>query len=132
MPGFVKTAGPYLRREIEGAVEYGFIPGPEHLNPVNVVHGGCSFTFTDCALGWEAMRATGRVCVTIHLDAHFINGIKLGDFVTARAEVVRQTSSMAFMRGALQVNGEDRMMSNGVWKTFANTVGEQPATIDLI
>ena len=53
MPGFVKTAGPYLRREIEGAVEYGFIPGPEHLNPVNVVHGGCSFTFTDCALGWE-------------------------------------------------------------------------------
>lgn len=106
LEGFIAHAGPlWARREGEGWA-YGFAIGPQHLNPAGVVHGGALLTLVDHAMSTVAWEAAGRVpCVTLQLDSHFAAPVGAGQFVEARAQVVRRTGSLVFMRGELQVGG---------------------------
>jgi acyl-coenzyme A thioesterase PaaI-like protein len=55
-------------------------------------------------------------CTTIHLDTHFVAPSVAGDFIVARGEVVRKTSSLIFLRGTLSVNDKQVMYVQGIMK----------------
>ncbi|MGE0714286.1 MAG: PaaI family thioesterase [Alphaproteobacteria bacterium] len=119
--GFSELVGPFWTRRDEQGWAYGFLAGDRHVNPSGVVHGGMLMTLADQALSitvWEA--AERRPCVTVQLDTHFLSPVRPGDFVEARARVVRRTRSMVFVDGALAVNGDTVLTAMGVWKILGS------------
>jgi acyl-coenzyme A thioesterase PaaI-like protein len=77
-------------------------------------------TFADRALGMTARHATGnKPHATIQLDVHFVDAVQIGEFIEARAEVVRRTRSLIFMKADLVVGTRVVAAANGIWKILA-------------
>ena len=119
--GFSALAGPILARQEGDGPDapwaYGLRIGPQHLNLRDNVHGGLFATLADHTLGLTVWEALGRnPCATIQLNVQFVAAGRLGDFVEARAEIVRITRSVVFTRGLLRVGTRTVAMADGVWK----------------
>jgi acyl-coenzyme A thioesterase PaaI-like protein len=81
------------------------------------VHGGMLMSFADDAFGmavWEA--ADRQPCTTVQLNTQFIAPVRAGEFVESRAELLRRTRTLIFIRGTLAVGGRTVIHADGVWK----------------
>ena len=115
--GFFAEVGPLWSRQLNQGWEYGLQVEPRHENGVGVVHGGMLVTLLDQAISMVAWAANEQQpCTTIHLDTHFVAPSVAGDFIVARGEVARKTSSLIFLRGALTVNDKQIMYGQGIMK----------------
>lgn len=109
--------GPFLARRDGDGWRYGFVAEQRHLNLGGVVHGGMLVSFADDALGATVFHAAGRKpCTTVQLNTQFIAPVRLGELVEVRAEILRQTRTVVFVRGALEVAGRTVVHADGVWK----------------
>jgi uncharacterized protein (TIGR00369 family) len=96
---------------------YGFLAEKRHANIGGVVHGGMLMSFADDMLGMAVWEAAGRKpCTTVQLNTHFISPARIGDFVESRAEVMRATRTVVFVRGTLAVGDRTVVAADGVWK----------------
>lgn len=127
---FMSVAGPlWARREGEGWV-YGVWSTGAHLNPAGAVHGGLLATLADHAISTVAWEAASRMpCVTVQLDTQFLAPVAAGVLVEARAQLVRRTSGLLFMRGLLQVAGQDVLVAQALMKvqSTARTAVDGPS-----
>lgn len=115
--GFFAEVGPLWSRPLDHGWEYGLLVEPRHENGAGVVHGGMLVTLLDQAVSMIAWAANDQQpCTTIHLDTHFVAPSVAGDFIVARGEVVRKTSSLIFLRGTLSVNNKQVMYGQGIMK----------------
>ena len=115
--GFPGLVGPFWARRDGEGWHYAFTAGPQHVNGRGIVHGGMLMTFADHAFGLTVWEAAGRrPCVTIQLNVGFIEAVRPGDFVESRAEVLRQTRSVTFIRGLLVVGERRVAAADGIWK----------------
>ena len=104
LPGFYGVVGPLWTKKEPAGWAYGLLAEERHLNPAGIVHGGMLCTLLDHALSTIAWEAHGRKpCVTIAFDVQFVAPASAGDFVVARGEIVRRTTTLTFMRGVLAV-----------------------------
>jgi uncharacterized protein (TIGR00369 family) len=110
--------GPFLaRRDGDGGWRYGFLAEQRHLNKGGVVHGGMLMSFADDALGMTVWQSVGRrPCTTVQLSTQFVSPVRLGEFVEVRAEVLRATRTVVFVRGVVEVAGRAVVHADGVWK----------------
>jgi len=95
----------------------GFLADERHGNKRGVVHGGMLATAFDVALGdacWEA--ASQRPCATVQLNVHYIGAVQPGEFALVRAEVLKATRSLVFLRGVMTVGDRTVATADGVWK----------------
>jgi acyl-coenzyme A thioesterase PaaI-like protein len=84
-----------------------------------VVHGGALMTFADIALGVGAADAIlGHSYVTVQLQYQFAGGVPLGALITCAPELVRKTSSLAFLRGLIKADGETVGSAEGIFKAL--------------
>jgi acyl-coenzyme A thioesterase PaaI-like protein len=84
-----------------------------------VVHGGALMTFADIALGVGAADAiAGHSYVTVQLQYQFAGGVPVGSLITCVPELVRKTSSLAFVRGLVKADGETVGSAEGIFKAF--------------
>jgi uncharacterized protein (TIGR00369 family) len=121
-PGFMVLIGPLWQRGEGEELSFGFVVEEKHLNRRGVVHGGMLMTFADQALGLTAREVTGSLPqATIQLDTHFIAPAAAGEFITVKAEVVRRTRSILFMRGTLGVGLRAVASTQGIWKVLSNS-----------
>lgn len=114
---FATHVGPFYSPPDGDALGCGFIAGPKHGNKRGVVHGGMIMTAFDVALGnasWTA--SSGKPCATVQLNTSFVGAVKMGDFVFVRAEIVKATRSMIFLRGTMLVDDRVVAVADGVWK----------------
>ena len=119
-PGFMVLIGPLWQQGEGQDLAFGFLAEEKHLNRRGVVHGGMLMAFADQALGLTAREATGGMPqATIQLDTHFIAPVAAGEFVEARAKVVRRTRAILFMRGTLAVGERAVASSQGIWKVLS-------------
>jgi uncharacterized protein (TIGR00369 family) len=77
----------------EGHAEIELEIGPQHLNGMNILHGGAYLTLLDAACGhaatWCANPAHTRFCVTVGLSTSFIRPATAGLITaTGRLEAV--------------------------------------------
>jgi uncharacterized protein (TIGR00369 family) len=115
--GFIGLVGPIWQKPDENSVRFAFWADEKHRNRRGIVHGGMIMTFADRALGMAASHANGNKShVTIQLDVHFVDTIRIGDFVEARTEIVRQTRDLIFMKGDLMVETRVAATAHGIWK----------------
>ena len=94
--------GPILVRAEEGVARVRMVPGRQHSNFRDQVHGGALLGFIDCALfagarGLGVLQAGGAV--TLDLATQFIAGGSLGEPLEARVELLRETGRLLFLRG---------------------------------
>ncbi|MCW5729429.1 MAG: PaaI family thioesterase [Alphaproteobacteria bacterium] len=118
--GFEGHVGPlHHRRRADGVMVFGFRCRPHHENPQGVVHGGMLMTFADHVMGALVWHRIGRKpTATVSLNSDFLNAVRVGDWVEGTAEIVRQGSSLVFVRGELSVEGRPVLAANGIWKVL--------------
>ncbi len=119
--GYMGLVGPiYARREGTGWA-YGVRADVQHVNQAGNVHGGMLATLADSALGMIVWEAIGRrPCVTVQLNTQFVSAASVGEFIEARAEIVRQTRSLVFIRGQLTAGSRIVVVVDGIWKILSS------------
>ena len=111
---FGELVGPIWRR---GDALFGFVSTDKHRNHRGIVHGGMLTTFADQAMGMTGRRATGeKPHATIEINMQFIGAVKVGDFVEAHCEIVRETRSLLFIESKLKVGSRIVASTSGIWK----------------
>jgi uncharacterized protein (TIGR00369 family) len=92
------------------------VPGHQHSNMRDAVHGGALLGFMDVAL-FAASRAFGCLsaggAVTVDLSAQFIGAARIGVPIEARLELLRETGRLLFLRGLIVQEGEPTIASFG-------------------
>ena len=66
----------------------------------------------------SAIEAERQPQMTVQLDMHFVDAVRVGDFVEARCTVVRRTRTLVFMSAELVVGERVVATANGVWMTL--------------
>ncbi len=87
-----------------GRVAFVGRPGPQHVNPIGIVHGGFAATLLDAAL-WSAVQTTiepGQGNTTVDLKVNYFRPMTadMGE-VRCEAEVVNRGGRMAFAEGRI-------------------------------
>ncbi len=117
--GFLGLVGPIWERPLGESFRYAFLAEDKHHNRRGVVQGGMLMTFADRAMGrtcWYANEHQPQA--TVQLDMHFIDAVRVGEFVEARCTVVRRTRALVFMNAELVVGERVVATAKGVWKTL--------------
>ncbi len=111
--------GPSFSRLADGKPIAGLI-AQEHLGNDNlgVVHGGAIMTFADMALGMIVAFTNSYVpnFVTAQLSVQLVSSASIGDFITCQPELVRKTTSLAFVRGLIMVGDKTVASADGIFK----------------
>jgi uncharacterized protein (TIGR00369 family) len=97
-----------VRSEGEGRARCRMFPNVAQSNLGDVVHGGAILTFIDMVMfagGYAAGAAIGP-SVTLDLSAQFLSPARLGHPLDATVELLRESGSMAVMRGLVEQEGE--------------------------
>jgi acyl-coenzyme A thioesterase PaaI-like protein len=103
--------GPFLRRDTAEGVTIGLRVEPHHCNEHGTLHGGVQMAMADYTVGTTARFGMGEEgTMSVSFDAAFVDAGQLGDWVEGRAEIVRRTGSMVFVKGQLTV-GERTLLS---------------------
>lgn len=118
--GYTGSIAPLWVRGVPGVDRaVGFVAEPRHANYSETVHGGALMTFADIALGWVAADALGSTqCVTAQLAIQFVSSPRMGEFICCRAELVRRTSQMIFVRGLITADDRTVASADGIWKVI--------------
>ncbi|MBO1076924.1 hotdog domain-containing protein [Roseomonas marmotae] len=118
--GLPEMVRPLWTRQEGTVAAFGFQTGPAHFNGRDMVHGGIMALFADHALGLTVRRAVDAApAATIQLDINYIGVTRPGAFVEVRAEILRRTRSIVFVRGLLTVDATLVATANGVWKILS-------------
>ncbi|MGD9828549.1 MAG: PaaI family thioesterase [Hyphomicrobiaceae bacterium] len=81
--GFRRHVGYTTTAWRDGFAEIELILGPEHMNSLNIVHGGVYMTLLDAALGhavcWCSVPGHARFAVTVSLATTFVDSAQLDE-----------------------------------------------------
>jgi uncharacterized protein (TIGR00369 family) len=106
--------GPFYYRKTEEGLLLGFEAQDHNCNGIGTVHGGVLMAFADYVATMVALSGVSENCATISFTSDFVGAARLGDWVEGRAEVIRRTGSMTFLRGQLSARGEPVLNFQGV------------------
>ena len=118
--GFSGLIGPFWMRGAGADRVIGFIAESRHgNNHLGTVHGGALMTFADISLGYAVVNALGGAnCVPVQLQTQFVSSARMGEFITCRAELVRHSSQLVFMRGLISAGDRTVASADGIWKVL--------------
>jgi len=118
-PDFPGNVGPYWTKGEGAEAVIGFIAGKSTPTSTSARAWRRADDFADVALGHNVVRLLGAPnCATAQLQLHFVSTARLGEFVSCRAELVRQSSSLIFMRGLICAGGRTVASADGIWKVL--------------
>ncbi|MBZ0216708.1 MAG: PaaI family thioesterase [Fimbriimonadaceae bacterium] len=118
---FADMVGPlYVRRDTTGT-SYGFRVEARHGNVRGNIHGGMLMTLADQILGLTVVEALGHMSLaTISLNNEFVAGANIGDWLVGRADIIRRTRSLVFIRGVILRDQDTVLNSSGIWRHFSS------------
>ena len=115
---FERGAGPfYCPDDADGDPRIVMLAEARHINGTGFVHGGLLMTMADLAMCYTARQGyPDERAITVSMHSDFVDSGSLGDFVVARAEVIRRTGSFVFMAVRISVGQRVLLNSSGVVK----------------
>lgn len=118
--GFSGVAGPFWMRTDNGRRSLGLFIEDRHCNNhLGTVHGGLVMTFADMGLGVAVSDALGHNrCATISMQTQFISVARVGEFITCKAEIIRATKQIVFVRGFILADERIVASADGMWKVM--------------
>ncbi|MNM56355.1 Thioesterase superfamily protein [compost metagenome] len=86
---------------------------PQHLNPLNIAHGGFLATLIDTAFGWAVIQATGsaRPMATVSLTIDYLSPARPGDWIEAHVEVHKAGRTLS--HASLSLMDGERLIARG-------------------
>lgn len=100
----------------KGYAEVELVIRPEHLNPINVVHGGCLYTLADVVTG-SAAASFGTQTVTVSGEYHYLAPARNAKKITAIAKCLKYGSTVLFFD--VEVFSEDgTILGKGIFTSF--------------
>lgn len=121
--GFEAYVGPVTRvsGSSNDAFTLSFTIEQQHLNGADMLHGGMMMSFASIVLAGAAREAAGSAVEALSVNCDFTGPGKLGDVVTATAEITRRTRSVVFLSCDVKARGNDGdnrmlMAATGVYK----------------
>ena len=128
LPGFMGVAGPRWSRREGGSWAYGLLLAHSHLNPAGVAHGGALLTLIDHVMSTVAWEASARTpCLTLQIDTQLLAPARAGQFVEARAQVVRRTHSLLFMQGSVTLDDAPILVAQAILKASSTHPTHRPS-----
>ena len=98
---------------------FAMLADERHTNVHGIVHGGMLMTFADTGMGITVWEALGRKpCVTIQFNIQFLDAAQPGEFLELDVQVLRQSSTVVFVRGLVRSGERQVAAADGVWKTI--------------
>lgn len=119
LPGspFGATAGPFYQRdEPDGRFVRAFRVLEKHTNRAGICHGAMLVALADGVMGQTVGRELDQAAVTVRLSTSFLAPARRGDWVECRAEIVRATASLVFLRAAATVRRRTVLTADGVFQ----------------
>jgi acyl-coenzyme A thioesterase PaaI-like protein len=120
VPGYTGTVCPFWTRKDADGWVIGVVIEPAHANShIHTAHGGMLLTFADVAFGFGVSEALGHArIVTVQLQMQYLSVARVGEFLTCRPEIVRQSASLLFVRGLFHVGEKAIASADGIWKVI--------------
>ncbi|MCB1998854.1 MAG: PaaI family thioesterase [Burkholderiaceae bacterium] len=117
---FIRANGPLYLKRGEGRAWLGFRVESRHTNPAGILHGGMMASFCDmllpiCAHHQEPVLAK-RFLPTINLQIDYLAPSPLGAWVEGEAQVLRSTTTLAFIQGLVTADGAPVARASGIFK----------------
>ena len=115
---FETGTGPFMMPiEDDGDPRIALLVEPRHCNTSGATHGGLLATMADLALCARACHGMpNERAVTVSLTTSFVSGGGVGDFLIARAELVRRTRSLTFVNATITVGDRILLTASGITK----------------
>jgi len=116
---FENLAGPFFWRRLEDGTDHIVLRAADrHCNRQGVVHGGLMLTMIDLTFAIAAKEFPDQRLVTISLSSEFVSAGQIGNLIEAKAEVVRRTRSLCFLRGQVLSEGQTLLNASCIYKLF--------------
>ena len=117
---FSAVIGPVWTKDEPGRRIIGLLAGQAIANRSDgPVHGGALMTFADMALSIGVGDALGEPrFAAVEVQYRFMASVPIGSLVVCEPEVVRQTSSLIFMRGLIRIGDKVVGSTEGLFKVF--------------
>lgn len=118
---FVDLIGPLWVRTVDGVKEYGMQIEKKHLNSNGIVHGGMLMSVIDQVVSHVIFDQGDRTpMATIDMSTNFIDAVREGDWLSARAQIQRRTRSLVFVTGQLCVGDRVCLSAQAIMKLRTN------------
>jgi acyl-coenzyme A thioesterase 13 len=118
----IELIGPVYCRGSGLELELGMLAQAKHGNMRGFVHGGVLATLADIALGYTLAFSTDPPgsFVTASLTLDYAGSAKVGDWLTARTDVLRKGSRVAFANCYVHAADERIVRASGVFVAQAS------------
>jgi uncharacterized protein (TIGR00369 family) len=121
---FLDMVGPLHCRRTGQGLELGMRVETRHCNSRGFVHGGLLATLADLTLGYNTGAAGtkdehGRL-LTASLNIDFVASAKIGDWLSATAEVVSRGKRLGFANCYIAVGDKRIARASGVFSVIAS------------
>ena len=117
---FENLAGPFFGRKLEDGMPHIVLRADQrHCNRQGVVHGGLLLTMVDFTFAVAAKQFPDQRLVTISLSSEFVAAGQIGALIEARAEIVRRTRSLCFLRGQIESDGETLLNASCIYRMLS-------------
>lgn len=114
---YENRSGPFFWRQLPDHTHHFILRAQaRHCNRHGLVHGGLMMTMIDLTMVVSAKQHRDEQLVTVALNTEFVAAGRAGDLIEATGELVRRTSSLAFVRGKVQVGGRVLLTASAVLK----------------
>jgi uncharacterized protein (TIGR00369 family) len=106
---FHELLGPmYVKQESEGCFVVGLRVEDKHRNRGQMMHGGMICTLADTATAWASKHSRTPMLkvLTTNLSVNLMGNAAPGDWVEARAQILRSGRSVVFSNCHVSCNGK--------------------------
>ena len=109
-----------------GWVEFTHVVNDFEKNRYGNMHGGAITAILDTSMGLVAFElGTGNSSPTMDIQVNFIKGMKLGDELTIKAEVISAGKHSAVLRAVMSRSGEVTAIATGTNRLYTTTVPDR-------
>lgn len=116
---FEQIAGPFFWKKLEDGTDHLVVhTSKKHCNRQGVVHGGFMLTMIDLCFAVTAKEHPDQRLVTISLSSEFVASGKVDALIEAKAEVVRNTRTLCFLRGQVYSEGQTLLNASCIYKVW--------------
>lgn len=116
---FEQIAGPFFWKKLDDGSDHLVVKTEaRHGNRQSIIHGGFLLTMIDLTFAIAAKEYPEQRLVTISLSSEFVSAGAVGSLVEAKAEVIRATRTLCFLRGQVTSAGETLLNGSCIYKVW--------------
>ena len=103
---FSNHNGPVYEASGDGDVRSGLFILDRHCNSMGFLHGGMASAFADRSRAMAVWAATGRASVTLKLSLHFLETVRLHNWLEAHPRVISNAHELVQVTADLLIDGK--------------------------